>query len=220
MCNSITALYYFGEKMIAVYSFPEAMLDDLKITLKGNYKKIREIDIRNNILKNFSILIVPGGLTLSLIKSLSKESCGKIKEFVKQGGNYIGICAGALIAPKDVAIDYTDENFSGLDIIDIKNKKEERSFEKKRTVIIKNTHPIVRNCAKKLKVWFLNGPMIIPESKKIKILAEYENGFGALVHSKFGKGNVILFSFHPEKLTSTLLLLKNAIGFCDKDVGL
>ncbi len=219
MCNSITALYYFGEKMIAIYSsFELAMLDDLELALKKlkvNYKKIKETDIRDSMLKNFSILLIPGGLTLSLIKSLSKESFIKIKEFVRSGGNYIGICAGALIAPKEVVIDYTDENFSGLDIINIKNKKDKRGFEEKRTITIKGKYSIVRNHPKKLKVWFLNGPMIIPKSKKVKVLAEYENGFGALVYSKFGKGSVILFSFHPEKLSSTVHLLKNAIAFCD-----
>lgn len=59
--------------------------------------------------------------------------------------------------------------------------------------------------------------MIIPESQKVEILAKYENGFAAAVCSKFGKGNVILFSFHPEKLFSTLPMLKNAVAFCDKN---
>lgn len=122
---------------MAIYSFPKAMLDDLKSALeklKISYKEIKEIDIRNGALKNFSVLLTPGGVTLSLIKSLSKKSQKNIREFVKGGGGYVGICAGALVTPKKVAIDYIEENFSGLNIIDIKNIKEERDLEKIRTI--------------------------------------------------------------------------------------
>ena len=59
-------------------------------------------DIHSGKLKNFDVLIVPGGSSTEQFKSVGKEGAAKIREYVKNGGNYIGICAGfhcALVSP-------------------------------------------------------------------------------------------------------------------------
>ena len=49
-----------------------------------------------------SIFIMPGGRDLMYLRKLKSEGCKKIKEFVEEGGSYLGICAGAYFGAEAV----------------------------------------------------------------------------------------------------------------------
>ena len=52
------------------------------------------------------LLCFGGGFDLGYLKSLeSQKGCNEIKNFVQQGGNYLGICAGAYFASNSIAFD-------------------------------------------------------------------------------------------------------------------
>ena len=62
---------------------------------------IRAEDIRKGILRDYTMLFVPGGWASNKIKSLGGEGVREIREFVDKGGNYLGFCGGAGLATLD-----------------------------------------------------------------------------------------------------------------------
>lgn len=191
----------------------EAGLDRLAIP----YRRVDEFDVKGVRLKACSALIFPGAYTGRCVAALGEQGFKRIREFVAGGGGYIGICAGAYIAPQTVEVQGRPP---GLGIIDIRNRREAGSGI--RTIeITKTDHPIVQGYQGEIEIWYQNGPMI-EAGKDVEILAIYEKGSAAIVCSTYGGGRVVIFSPHPEgsleagidpgKL-GTLRLLQNAISF-------
>jgi glutamine amidotransferase-like uncharacterized protein len=202
--------------MIAVYSGEETIyvgnIEGIIKKLKIPCQRVRSADIVNNKIKDCSLLIVPGGLTEKIISKLSKKGYKNIKRFVRGGGCYIGICAGAYLASEKVELPY-GKHMEGLGLFkgECKRESEKRKRGMLKVVNIVKKCPITEGFSGKVEGWYLNGPLI--KAGKGAVLAEYNNGDGAAVFSEYGKGKVILFSFHPEKRRETSSLLGNAILF-------
>ncbi|MEC4676748.1 MAG: BPL-N domain-containing protein [Nitrospirota bacterium] len=62
---------------------------------------IRSEEIKNGGLKAYSMLFVPGGWASNKLKSLGDDGVEEIRRFIKDGGNYLGICGGAGLATRD-----------------------------------------------------------------------------------------------------------------------
>ena len=163
-------------------------------------------------------MIIPGGDTKEIWRSLYKNGFDKIREFIRKGGKYIGICAGAYLAPKTVKLRF-GETKEGLGIINVENKR--RYGISLKEIEFNESHPISKGYKGKIKIWYQNGPYILAD-KGVEIVAKYNLKFSAIVSSKYEKGKVILFSCHPEgsieyeidpEKLGTLNLLKNAIKF-------
>ena len=78
--------------------------------------------------------------------------------------------------------------------------------------IAKISHPVTDGYEDKVSIFYQNGPKIVP-SVKDTALAFYQDGRAAIIFSKYGRGRVVLFSSHPEKLPETWNLLVNAINY-------
>lgn len=72
---------------------------------------INSDDIRKKILSNYKLLFVPGGWASNKLKKLGEEGAEEIRNFIYQGGNYLGFCGGAGLATLD-----------GLSLLNIKRK--------------------------------------------------------------------------------------------------
>ncbi|MCP4022257.1 MAG: type 1 glutamine amidotransferase-like domain-containing protein, partial [Desulfobacteraceae bacterium] len=59
-----------------------------------------EISVQNNDIKALDVLIISGGDTFAVAKSLGEKGGRNIKTFVEKGGLYIGSCAGAYLPMK------------------------------------------------------------------------------------------------------------------------
>ncbi|MBI5740039.1 MAG: hypothetical protein HZA16_04885 [Nitrospirae bacterium] len=59
---------------------------------------IRSEDINNGCLDKYKLLFVPGGWASNKEKSLGDKGTEAIREFVRNGGNYLGLCGGAGLA--------------------------------------------------------------------------------------------------------------------------
>lgn len=59
---------------------------------------IRAEDVRNGKLRNYGLLFVPGGWASNKIKALGDRGAYAIKQFVHDGGSYLGFCGGAGLA--------------------------------------------------------------------------------------------------------------------------
>lgn len=77
-----------------------------------SFELISSEDIKKKELSRFSMLFVPGGWASNKLKSLGDEGINEIKKFIKNGGNYFGICGGAGLATLD-----------GLGLLGIKRKQ-------------------------------------------------------------------------------------------------
>ena len=54
--------------------------------------------IKNGALQGASLLVMPGGADLAYCEKLNGEGNALIRQFVENGGAYLGICAGAYYA--------------------------------------------------------------------------------------------------------------------------
>ena len=73
-----------------------------------------EFSVQNNDIKMLDVLVVSGGDTFAVAKSLGKQGGQNIKLFVEQGGTYIGSCAGAYL-PMNSSQKFLDQ-FNFVDV--------------------------------------------------------------------------------------------------------
>jgi hypothetical protein len=67
----------------------------------GNLYTTRVInadDVRAGILSKFDVLVQPGGSGSKQAKTLEVSGVDSIRDFIKRGGGYLGICAGAYLS--------------------------------------------------------------------------------------------------------------------------
>lgn len=127
------------------------------------------------------IFIVPGGQIDSYLSSFGGNGIKLIREFVENGGIYIGICAGSYIVGKEYkdkeGLGLIDETFlyvSHQGIIEVKDKM-----------------------GHSLELLAENGPNL-SIVKNGDILLKDNNGNPQVIKLSFSKGTVYLFSSHPE----------------------
>jgi hypothetical protein len=85
---------------------PKASRDyarDLLITLKSidpscRPKLVSSRDIRRGALRSLEVMVFPGGSGEGQWRSLGKRGGEMVRAFVRRGGGYVGICAGAYLA--------------------------------------------------------------------------------------------------------------------------
>lgn len=179
-------------------------------------------DIREGKLKDFAILIVPGGSGSAQGKALEEKGREEIRKFVKEGGNYVGICAGSYLATNDYEW--------SLGILNAKVVDRKHWARGHGPVQIEFTDK-GRQALKakdKAEIIYWQGPLLAPgESKGLPAfdaLARYETeiaengaspgvmkGTVAIAAAPYGKGRVLCFGPHPEKKDETNDLLKFAL---------
>ncbi len=164
-------------------------------------------DIRDGKLDELDLLVIPGGSSATQFKMMGKDGAAKVREFVKKGGSYVGVCAGfhcTLNRPDRVALlPYTYINgTSGLQgqlAIDISEKGAKiLDVAPGRYRVSYSQGPISR----KGEAW---------EHGSAEVLGIYKNSVGlpgrkhydytnhpAILFGNHGKGKVAATSFHPE----------------------
>lgn len=65
------------------------------------FRRVSAQDIRDGVLKDFDVVVQGGGSGSGQAKALQDQGRENIKQFVRDGGGYIGICAGAYLATTD-----------------------------------------------------------------------------------------------------------------------
>jgi len=141
-----------------------------------DYGRLHEIDIQQDKLKDCDVFIIGGGAIYDILPALGKKGIKNIQNFVKSGGKYIGICAGAYIAPG-----------LGLTKTQFKRGKGEK--------IIKVDFQF---CGEKINLYYCNGPLIDKLSKDDLLIAVDKTKKIGVIKNKYGKGLVYLFCAHPE----------------------
>lgn len=163
-------------------------------------------DLRNGKLKDLDLLVMPGGSSKTQMFSMGEKGVEALREFIRNGGAYIGVCAGfhitlnrperARIFPYTYvpeAVGYKAQVYMDLsdDGAKVMNVKAGRYY------VTYSRGPVAREGK-----W---------EQGKCRTLGVYKSSVGpvnragvsffntpALIYGNFGKGKVIATSFHPE----------------------
>ena len=177
---------------------------DVKMT------KVSGKEIASGALKDFDVVIFSGGSGSKESAAIGDAGREEVRRFVREGGGYIGICAGAYLACT---------GFSwGVGVLNAKTVSS-KWMRGKGDVEIEFMPP-AREAAGiaggKLKIRYANGPIITADSREgiapfetlaffRTELAEHNSpkgvmaGSPAIVRGEFGKGRVISSSPHPEQ---------------------
>jgi len=119
-------------------------------------------DINERFLEEYRALFVPGGWSRNKLGGLSEEQRGILREFVKRGGLYVGICGGASLA-----------GIEGLGIASIKRTSERvPSYSGPCRVKFEKGHPLFQGVKPYFFLWF--PPEFELLDSHIQILASFE----------------------------------------------
>jgi hypothetical protein len=160
-------------------------------------------------LKAFDVVVFSGGSGSVQAEAIGEAGRNNVREYVRGGGGYVGICAGAYLACS---------NFKwGLGILNAStvSSKWERGQAFVDLQVTDEGRKLLGNVAGTFKVRYHNGPIIkparrtdLPAYTPVTLfrseIAEHGSPVGVMVNSPaqalgtFGKGRVFISSPHPE----------------------
>jgi glutamine amidotransferase-like uncharacterized protein len=162
-------------------------------------------------LAQFDVVLHPGGSGSGQGKALGDAGRAKEQEFIRQGGGYVGVCAGAYLA----SCDY-DWSLHVLDAKVVDRAHWARGFGD----VVVRVHPpgqtLLGARGEQSTIYYHQGPLLAPGEKAdvpdYEPLATYVTeiarngapegvmpGTTAIARGEYGAGRVICFSPHPER---------------------
>lgn len=157
-------------------------------------------------LTNAAMLIVPGGRDLPYCAKLNGKGNQMIREFVENGGFYVGICAGAYYGCS--ALDFRGKDYSvvgsrELAFFDgtaqgcLPHLTNGNAYDEK--LASKAVIEIGLECGNSMVAYYHGGCTFIPnQNAEFETIARYSDGSLAVVAGKFGQGNYFLSGVHFE----------------------
>ena len=177
---------------------------DVKLTV------VKGSDIAGGALKDYDVVIFTGGSGSKQAAGIGEAGREQVRQFLKKGGGYIGICGGAYLACS---------GFSwGLGVLDARtvSSKWKRGVGEVKIVVNETGATTTGVPAREQAIRYANGPIIMPANRPEipdyepmamfrTELAENGTPSGVMVNSPawvrgtYGKGRVITSSPHPEQ---------------------
>lgn len=137
-------------------------------------------------LQRYRLLIVPGGNFVGMGNSLTAHTTSNIRNAVKSGVSYLGICAGAFLAghfpPGSMSLNLT----SGVQF---------KFYSAADQGIRKAPVAVAMADGRMLEHYWEDGPQLTGWGDAI---GKYPDGTPAIVEGTFGNGFVVLTGVHPE----------------------
>ncbi|MCC9607965.1 BPL-N domain-containing protein [Blastopirellula sp. JC732] len=168
-------------------------------------------DIRGGVLKDFDVLVMPGGSASLQAKKLEESGCENVKNFVREGGGYVGICAGAYLASAQYSWSLGIVNAKVWD-----RSHWARGTGEVSLCLTPAGCDVLQSKNANLDVYYGQGPLLVPHNSPelpgYEVLATYKTeiaekgapagamvGTHAIIRTMYEDGRVICFSPHPEK---------------------
>ena len=194
-------------------------IDALELYLKSrgiDFTLVNATSIKDGILKNYNILIMPGGWAYDYWLALGPKGNEMIKSFVKNGGGYLGICAGAYYAARAIMWEAGIYHYS-LGIANLVAIGPKKGYPWPAEVMLRlnSTKEGIRlGLNKTFVAVYIGGPEFWYLSKNITVLALYgDDGKPAIVLAGYGKGRVALSGVHLEVRESTWQVLNVLLDY-------
>jgi glutamine amidotransferase-like uncharacterized protein len=186
-------------------------------------KTVKAEDVRAGALKGIDVLVQPGGSGSKQAAALGSDGREAIRQFVKSGGGYVGICAGAYLATTDY-----DWSLGILNakVVDRKHWARGSGFVHLRVTetgkkVLGLTDDVVNSD-------YNQGPLLAPDTKEepaaYEALALFDSeiaekgapkgvmqGTTAIARGTFGKGRVICLSPHLERSPGLDVAIRHAV---------
>lgn len=176
-------------------------------------------DVRAGRLAGFDCLVMPGGGGFERYADWGEEGCAKIREFVRDGGGYVGTCGGESVLlnePKRIRM----IPFKG-DGVWPRGGFSARIALSPRFEALTGVQAGVRT------VRYHNGPVAVPAEPvpgcRAEVVATFDcdgapeqdakhamRGAPAAIWAEYGKGRMFIFAVHPEVWDRTLDLVRGA----------
>ena len=186
--------------------------------------------IRDGQLSRFDVLIHPGGSGGKQGRALETQGRRAVKDFVRQGGGFIGICAGGYLA--------TDDYSWSLGLIEarvIDRKHWARGTGTVEVALSPAAQEFFGSQAEQVRIYYGQGPLLARREWDNPLAPEYESlgiyrtgiakkgapegimpGTSAIVRTHFEKGRVFVFSPHPEKTEGLGHMVERAVVWAAK----
>jgi glutamine amidotransferase-like uncharacterized protein len=134
----------------------------------------------------YRLLIVPGGNFVAMGNGLTAGTAAKVRDAVKGGLNYLGICAGAFLAGSFPA---------SYNSFDLTSDVQFRFYSAQNSGMRKAAVRIATADGPALDQYWEDGPELSGWGETV---ATYPDGKPAVVEGFAGGGWVVLVGFHPE----------------------
>lgn len=199
---------------------PPRLMEILAEAPEFEAKIVNGQDIRNGVLDQFDLFLLPGGSGLGEAASMQPEGVEKVKEFVRSGKGYLGICAGAYFP--------IQQNFMNA-------KTKSPLWRRGKAMLeLELSDAGLEMFGEEFKgtqiVRYSNGPIIDinvdPNGPKVEVLswfrtetAQNDTPVGiqvnspAMVRTTYGKGHIITFSPHPESSDTLKFFVPRALHY-------
>jgi glutamine amidotransferase-like uncharacterized protein len=228
---SVHALGVHADDLIRV-----ALFDDVGSTGKGvplvteqlskqsdvRVVKVKGVDIANAGLKDYDVVLFTGGSASKQSATLGRAGCEEVRRFVRDGGGYLGICAGAYLALSG------SEKWLGLVDGKTKSHKWQRGSGKVEMEVLPLGKDLTGLPVRRTDIRYVNGPVFapanqdeIPDFETLALfrteLAKNDSPAGimvdspAMVRGSFGKGRVLISSPHPEQTAGMEHVVERAV---------
>ncbi len=161
--------------------------------------------INNNLVGKFDIIHFPGGSSGDYDQLINFNGMQNIRNFVSNGGGYLGICAGGYFAADKIiwegnTYDSPLNLFSGTAYGPIDEIISWPGY-KMTTISINKSNPINVYEPDSESILYYGGAAFYPdEDQKMDIIGTYDsyNNNPAIINFQYGNGRVLLFGPHPE----------------------
>ncbi len=172
--------------------------------------RVMGADVRGGALEDKDLFISPGGGASTQSKALGEEGNELLRAFVRAGGGYIGICAGAYWAAQNNPYPLA------ITAARMPSPKWDRGRAELKVELTPEGQTFFGESETHFIMHYANGPVLFPDAAcglpPFEVLAYFraeiaENGTPpglqidtpAIVRAQYGRGRVVLFSPHPEE---------------------
>lgn len=149
-------------------------------------------------LNRYDILCIPGGYPSVFSADFGSSGMQKIRDFVENGGCYMGFCGGTMLAVNNVIWNGQADTFETLGIVNADAVGPIPAFEtpSMQTVFMNSEHPAVSGILEE-DILYVGGPYCRTGSGT-ETIGTYSTEKSAIVSAEYGEGKVVLFCVHPE----------------------
>ncbi|MHA1908207.1 MAG: BPL-N domain-containing protein [Candidatus Thorarchaeota archaeon] len=160
--------------------------------MNATVSNVTSSQIRDDVLTDFDILVVPGGSESTASSELDSEGRQKIKDFVAGGGSYFGICGGATFGANYLRFlnGFMSQLTEPGGIIHMTTMHVNQS----------STGPDLSDCPENVTTMYYGSQYFVPRAGfTVHTIATYDyNGEAGMIAFEHQNGTVFLSSPHPE----------------------
>lgn len=194
-----------------------------------DFRAVDAEDIRNGALRGVDLLVMPGGGSAHILEDLGrKEGFEEVKRFIREGGSYIGICAGAVILLSDPT-----RPANGMGIVPFERLGSSGADAMTSLKLTESGAKALGMDRNEFECWYSGGPFMKAldptgwPGMKMEPWGEYarnvedEDGRGqkmkgtvAIIGGGYGKGKMAVCACHPEFHHSSDRLVEGMFRYC------